>query len=125
MLDTTPTQGHATGARVLFFLQAPISSCYQLNHGQRDRLPHRLVRRLVRHRSGLHRVLMQVHFLARRRQPFLRGVSSRQPAITAVSMRYGGVDLNVGFSVGVTGPSVCVGNSTECDSSAFSFSICN
>ena len=46
-------------------------------------------------------------------------------AITAVSMRYGGVDLNVGFSVGVTGPSVCVGNSTECDSSAFSFSICN
>ena len=69
-------------------------------------------------------MLMQVHFFARRRQPFYVALITLT-AITAVSMRYGGVDLNVGFSVGVTGPSVCVGNSTECDSSAFSFSICN
>lgn len=46
-------------------------------------------------------------------------------AVAAVSMRYGGVDLNVGFSVGMSGPSVCVGNATTCDGSMFSLSICN
>jgi len=46
-------------------------------------------------------------------------------SLVAVSLRYGGIDLNVGFDIGISGPSVCVGNSTTCDGNAFSLSICN
>ena len=44
-------------------------------------------------------------------------------AIAAVSLRYGGVDLNVGAIVGTQGVSVCTGSA--CEDAAFSFSICN
>ena len=46
-------------------------------------------------------------------------------AITSVSLRYGGIDLNVGFDVGISGPSVCGGDASACDGAAFAFSICN
>lgn len=45
-------------------------------------------------------------------------------SLVAVSLRYGGVDLNVGFDVGISGPSVCV-NGEGCDGNAFSLTICN
>lgn len=46
-------------------------------------------------------------------------------ATAGVSLRYGGVDLNIGFELGISGPSICIGNSTACDSAAVAFSICN
>lgn len=45
--------------------------------------------------------------------------------VAGVIFRYGGIDLNVGASIGTQGVSVCVGNSTECDGNLFSYSICN
>ena len=46
-------------------------------------------------------------------------------ALTSVALRYGGIDLNVGFDVGISGPSVCGGDASACDGAAFAFSICN
>jgi len=46
-------------------------------------------------------------------------------SVAGVSLRYGGVDLNVGFDLGISGPSVCIGNSTTCGGAAISYSICN
>ena len=46
-------------------------------------------------------------------------------AILAVSLRYGGVDLNIGADVGIHGVSVCTNtNGTTCGN-ALSFTICN
>jgi len=46
-------------------------------------------------------------------------------AILAVSLRYGGVDLNIGADVGIHGVSVCTNtNGTACGN-ALSFTICN
>lgn len=45
-------------------------------------------------------------------------------AIVAVSLRYGGVDLNVGAVVGISGVSICT-DSASCDRAAFQFSICD
>ena len=46
-------------------------------------------------------------------------------ALASISLRYGGIDLNIGFNVGLYGPSVCVGNATACEHAAFAMSICN
>ena len=46
-------------------------------------------------------------------------------AVASVSLRYNGIDLNVGFDVGISGPSVCIGNATECGGAAFAYSICD
>jgi hypothetical protein len=41
--------------------------------------------------------------------------------VLGLGLRYGGVDLNLGFSVGTQGPSICTGS--QC--SDYSYSICN
>ena len=46
-------------------------------------------------------------------------------ALAGVALRYGGVDLNIGFEIGTQGPSICIGNTTACEHATFAMSICD